>query len=357
MSTLVSKTCGHCDRAIPLSIQVGDRCPHCGVRFGGERTTTTTTVIRSGSGSSSDDFPFALPPLFAGLIGVICLLALLGPMAWMALGEPGTFGEHPVLFVLVPLSWTISIGVGLAALLGSVGAMEEGDFDPRRFIGPFALCFGFFQTLFSFAFPIFLSRDQGLLPVARFLDFETSFVSLLGMPVISLLLALVPAWCFLVGAALMDNLRGSKACWGASWGGIGGLAFSVASVLLAKRIALCDGEAPGWFGGAILFSPCCLGGIAIGLGIDAIRQGEFDRDEVGCHWLFCAGGLGLLLQPGILVAMGSGLNVPRLLAGWVGLGSSDNRLLTAGVLIVCAAVAGWMVALAVRPLSKRLARR
>jgi tRNA(Ile2) C34 agmatinyltransferase TiaS len=34
--TVTSATCGSCKKAVSASSQVGDRCPHCGVRWGYE---------------------------------------------------------------------------------------------------------------------------------------------------------------------------------------------------------------------------------------------------------------------------------------------------------------------------------
>ena len=50
--TSQSKTCGRCKKSIPLSIKVGDRCPHCGVVFDGEETATT--IITSSRDKTSE---------------------------------------------------------------------------------------------------------------------------------------------------------------------------------------------------------------------------------------------------------------------------------------------------------------
>jgi len=40
--TVTSATCGSCKKAVSASSKVGDRCPHCGVRWGYENSTTTS---------------------------------------------------------------------------------------------------------------------------------------------------------------------------------------------------------------------------------------------------------------------------------------------------------------------------
>jgi len=45
---IISKSCTSCGREVPLSSSVGDYCPHCGVRWGGEAETTTPRQPHSG---------------------------------------------------------------------------------------------------------------------------------------------------------------------------------------------------------------------------------------------------------------------------------------------------------------------
>jgi hypothetical protein len=47
------KSCGNCDKSVPITTSVGDRCPHCGVRFGGERTRTVTSSASYGGSTYS----------------------------------------------------------------------------------------------------------------------------------------------------------------------------------------------------------------------------------------------------------------------------------------------------------------
>jgi hypothetical protein len=40
-----SKSCGSCHNSVSVYSQVGDYCPHCGVRWGYENTTTSTSYV------------------------------------------------------------------------------------------------------------------------------------------------------------------------------------------------------------------------------------------------------------------------------------------------------------------------
>ena len=48
-TTSVSKSCGKCGKSVSASSKVGDRCPHCGVRWGYENTSSSSTIIQSKS--------------------------------------------------------------------------------------------------------------------------------------------------------------------------------------------------------------------------------------------------------------------------------------------------------------------
>ncbi len=52
--TTVSKTCGKCHKQVSAYAQIGQKCPHCGVRWGYENTSTSTY---SEYGRSSEDKP------------------------------------------------------------------------------------------------------------------------------------------------------------------------------------------------------------------------------------------------------------------------------------------------------------
>lgn len=45
--TTESKSCGSCGKAVSVKSKVGDRCPHCGVRWGYENTTTKTSYYNN----------------------------------------------------------------------------------------------------------------------------------------------------------------------------------------------------------------------------------------------------------------------------------------------------------------------
>jgi hypothetical protein len=74
---VIGKSCCNCGKSIPTSIGVGDRCPHCGVTFGEERSSY------SSASSSSNDLE--LPKGVLGWLGtsVGCLLSL---AIWIGFG-------------------------------------------------------------------------------------------------------------------------------------------------------------------------------------------------------------------------------------------------------------------------------
>ncbi len=53
--TVTSATCGSCKKSVPASSKVGDRCPHCGVRWGYENKLQKTEY-ESPSHSNKDTF-------------------------------------------------------------------------------------------------------------------------------------------------------------------------------------------------------------------------------------------------------------------------------------------------------------
>lgn len=76
----VSKHCTRCFKEVPLSTQIGDRCPHCGVQFMAKKSSasasggSTPTALKEAPGLS------ALPLLIALLAAVIAFA--LGGFGW-----------------------------------------------------------------------------------------------------------------------------------------------------------------------------------------------------------------------------------------------------------------------------------
>lgn len=82
---LVGKSCTRCGGSLPLSTRVGDCCPHCGVRFGGETSTY------SGSGSETGE-------LRGCCLAWLILAAIMGFLAlvrWLFVPDvPGSNGAY-----------------------------------------------------------------------------------------------------------------------------------------------------------------------------------------------------------------------------------------------------------------------
>ena len=57
--TTQSKNCGACNRQVSNNSRPGMRCPHCGVRWGGENTSYTQSYSHS-----IDNFNYSAPDIF-----------------------------------------------------------------------------------------------------------------------------------------------------------------------------------------------------------------------------------------------------------------------------------------------------
>ena len=74
--TLATKRCGKCGKEVPLTSRVGQRCPHCGVRWGYENDRSGNPFAQPRNQRTSDDFD---PKLFGYcVLGVLAIGILVG---------------------------------------------------------------------------------------------------------------------------------------------------------------------------------------------------------------------------------------------------------------------------------------
>lgn len=125
---LIGKSCENCGGKVSLSTKVGDYCPHCRVRFGGERTTV---VYRKRTRTADDNGG-------CEILGYFIILLIVG--AWMGIaGLISYFGDRSAMKqVTGVMSGEVAAagkeGRTLAARLAAqITLIDEGPFSMNRY--------------------------------------------------------------------------------------------------------------------------------------------------------------------------------------------------------------------------------
>jgi hypothetical protein len=311
---IIGKACGKCRGSLPLSISVGDSCPHCGALFDDERDS----YVPGGRSARSLPGECGAGALLGALRGWKAALALAG------LGLAPVAAACAILAVLLPaqarasagalllaLAWGVPAGWGLCGIfivilsvLKRLIALERFSWHLGAAAGP-AFC-----AVYAAA-PLLAQARSALLPLERLLGLAIILDLGAGLLGAAVLLALALAALSHSLLSAWRNLSGPRARWLSLALGAGGLAlswiwlsragdpgrfqafrldlFTEPALSLASRLAA-------WAYGLRWLIPYLippLGAVATGRVLDAWRTGDGSPSEFGSHWrlfggLFCA---------------------------------------------------------------------
>jgi hypothetical protein len=250
----MSKTCGGCGGSLPSSVGVGDTCPHCGGRFGGERTTIESRTSCAGvtSPSRAASAPAARPrsslPSALGwvwiVLGAIDILHYLVATTLCLLKR----GPNPMVVLSVP-----DVFVGYVAII----------------FGKAILARSYSVLKWAFVCFVILTTTQMVNRFVQFVAVELSFPAILAVAIFTLttlrkrgfererepwdsdardefLIFLVPVSSLLALASIFETLAWRFGPFHShSWGLVAsGIAYLLIGLFLLTGMSRGDGKAP-----------------------------------------------------------------------------------------------------------------